>query len=654
MKNSALSHLFLAAVVSISHAQADEPKLEDMSLEDLLNVKVEVASRHSQTIQKSPGIVSLITSDEIRNAGARDLIDVLQLLPGFTFAADTEDVVGLAIRGNWAHEGKVLLLIDGLELNEMFYGTIQLTHEFPVDIISRVEVVRGPGSAIYGGHAELAVINVITKKASEINGVEGRVIYSQMRSATNMQDLGLSAGKETASGWNLSSHIATGKGDRSDLNYTDSLGETFNMKGNSDIRPTFINLAAANQNLSLRLIYDSYKTQMRTAYGENLAAPTNLDFDSLLFGAKYTKELSSKLSLIHELNYRRQEPWKSTQPLSNTIAGVYYDKYGQEVLGRVVASHKFSDEVQGHLGGEITHQAAVDRSGAVWANGKQSMSLNRQALFSELMSEWNNWNLTVGARFQNQDGTGSKFVPRFSVVKQIKDFHVKGLFSMGYRSPDFENLNANPTIRPETTEDTEMEFGYKINADSLVTLNLFYTKIRNPIVYDFTVADAYYNFDATGTYGAELDYRLTRNWGYLYFNYSYYRPHSAHVIEYQADDHSDLMLGLPAHKATANANLKIAGPDLRFNITATYLSERYGYDWDGTGMSLQRFKPLTILDTYLERRNLGFRNLDFGFGVHNLLNENVRYIEPYNGGHPPQPAQSIAWMAKVNYRTEFN
>src|ERR1700733_7555573 len=84
--------------------------LEELSLEDLLNVKITVASKVAQTIQKSPGVVSLIPAEEIRNAGARHLIDILQLIPGMTFATDTEGVISLAVRGNWAHEGKVLLL----------------------------------------------------------------------------------------------------------------------------------------------------------------------------------------------------------------------------------------------------------------------------------------------------------------------------------------------------------------------------------------------------------------------------------------------------------------------------------------------------------------------------------------------------------------
>ena len=113
------SRAFFCLILICFSSAVVAQSLEDMSLEDLLNVKIGVGSMDKHTIRQSPGIVSLVTGEEIRSAGARDLIDVLQLIPGITFATDTEGVVSIAVRGNWAHEGKVLLLIDGEELNEL-------------------------------------------------------------------------------------------------------------------------------------------------------------------------------------------------------------------------------------------------------------------------------------------------------------------------------------------------------------------------------------------------------------------------------------------------------------------------------------------------------------------------------------------------------
>ncbi len=127
---------------------------EASALQEALNKKVNVSSKKPLSLRETPGIVSVVSAEEIANAGARDLIDVLRMVPGFEFSTDIEFQVGLGIRGNWAIEGKALLLLDGIEINETLYQNTQLGNRFPVDQIERIEIIRGPGSAIYGGTAE--------------------------------------------------------------------------------------------------------------------------------------------------------------------------------------------------------------------------------------------------------------------------------------------------------------------------------------------------------------------------------------------------------------------------------------------------------------------------------------------------------------------
>ena len=151
-----------------------------ISIDELLKMKTTVASKTALNPRETPGIISIITNEEIKNMGARDLVDVLRTVPGINFAYDDAGVIGIQMRGNWAHEGKVLLIIDGQEFNDLKYNTLQFGRHFDVNQIKRIEIIRGPGSALYGGNAELGVINIITYSGEELKKVSVIGSYGMM------------------------------------------------------------------------------------------------------------------------------------------------------------------------------------------------------------------------------------------------------------------------------------------------------------------------------------------------------------------------------------------------------------------------------------------------------------------------------------------
>jgi outer membrane receptor for ferrienterochelin and colicin len=168
----------------------------NLSLEELMNIKISVASVKELTLRESPGIVTLITSDDIKNLGARYLMDVLRVVPGFDFGVDVEGVVGIGVRGNWAHEGKILIQIDGQQMNENLYSTTQLENHYPLNNVDRIEIIRGPGSAIYGDCAEYAVINIISKRGKDLEGGELSSFYGLTAKSVGHRNIGVSIGEE--------------------------------------------------------------------------------------------------------------------------------------------------------------------------------------------------------------------------------------------------------------------------------------------------------------------------------------------------------------------------------------------------------------------------------------------------------------------------
>jgi outer membrane receptor for ferrienterochelin and colicins len=150
--------------------------LSEISLEQLSNVKVFTASKHLQNTSEAPSSVTVITADEIQQQGYRTLADILRSVRGFYVTNDRNysylGVRGFGLPGDY--NTRVLLLIDGHRSNDNIYDQAMLGTEFPldVDVIARVEVIRGASSSLYGSNAFFAVINVITKKGHDVNGLE--------------------------------------------------------------------------------------------------------------------------------------------------------------------------------------------------------------------------------------------------------------------------------------------------------------------------------------------------------------------------------------------------------------------------------------------------------------------------------------------------
>ena len=158
---------------------AQEPPYQDLtslSIEELAHVKISSASRHLQDAQKAPSAVTVITRDEIERYGWRTLAELLRSAPGFYTAYD-RNYTWVGVRGflqSGDFNARFLLMIDGHRINENVYDSALVGTEFPLDmdLIERVEIVRGPSSSMYGTNAMLAVVNVITRRPQGEAAVE--------------------------------------------------------------------------------------------------------------------------------------------------------------------------------------------------------------------------------------------------------------------------------------------------------------------------------------------------------------------------------------------------------------------------------------------------------------------------------------------------
>jgi outer membrane receptor protein involved in Fe transport len=148
--------------------------LRALDLESLLNVKVITASKFSESQSDAPGIISVVNQDELRRFGGTTLREVLERVPGLASStAYFTDRSMVAARGDQTkiNGGHVLYLINGRPTREVLEGGLvsDLLESFPINVLERIEVIKGPGSVLYGSNAFSAVVNLITLSA-ETNG----------------------------------------------------------------------------------------------------------------------------------------------------------------------------------------------------------------------------------------------------------------------------------------------------------------------------------------------------------------------------------------------------------------------------------------------------------------------------------------------------
>ena len=171
VKFALMVNLALICCSSLPVAAADD--LMDLSLDELGAIPVTtIATGTSKPIFQSAAVTSVITAEQIKSMGATELHEVLETVPGVH--AGIQNSTGdyyYSMRGiSNATNSEVLMMLNGTRITTPFRGTVMDFTELPLEAIQQVEVIRGPGSALYGADAFAGVINIITKKAKDING----------------------------------------------------------------------------------------------------------------------------------------------------------------------------------------------------------------------------------------------------------------------------------------------------------------------------------------------------------------------------------------------------------------------------------------------------------------------------------------------------
>lgn len=179
-----LFHVLVAAALALcapvltqaqTPTQAPTPRADDLTtftIEDLMNITITSASRKQERADEAAAAVFVITAEDIRRSGMATLPDLLRMVPGVQVAQINANKWAVSVRGfNGIYANKLLVLVDGRSVyNRLFSGVMWDMEDLLVEDIDRIEVIRGPGAAVWGANAVNGVINILTKSAAETGG----------------------------------------------------------------------------------------------------------------------------------------------------------------------------------------------------------------------------------------------------------------------------------------------------------------------------------------------------------------------------------------------------------------------------------------------------------------------------------------------------
>jgi len=613
--------------------------------------KVSITSQSPLFIRDAPETVSIISEEEIQSAGARDLKDVFRLIPGFDFYVDVQGVVGIGVRGNLANEG-TLLLVDGLEMNELLFGSNQFGNHFPIDQIRRIEVIRGPGAIIYGGFGVHAVINILTKATEWYNGFRMGQTVGETENGMARRNFSASIGRIGKKvRYSITASLA--EANRSDRNYTDLNGQSYNMLGNSALSNKFLSFNFKYGNLFIKGLADYYLTQSRDNQTAISSKAYPLDFKSLHFETRYEWKVKSNLNIQPFINFRNQLPWMTlpnidSVDLDKVIAFKVRARRLQtgirtlwtpiKNLEFLLMANTYVDQAKDYLNPDSSSQTATF----------YCTSLLGQAIWKSKIA-----NFTVGIRFDDHSYYRPILTPRIAVTKSIKNWYGKASYNRSFRTPAMSNiaLSIEQKIQPQITDCYEVEIGTTMFEDLNLSVNLYRTNIRNGIVYSLLndgFTEGYSNAVKMGTKGIETQARYAVGKLTLQSAYSFYTTKDLPTYQAFEVPGKNLNLAFPAHKFNIMAKMQIT-KKVKISNTIIVVSDRFGYNGNSENPGYINYGKVFQWNIFVQAKDVYLKGLSIGAGVFDILNSNYSFIQAYNSGHNPLPEMSREFVIKLIY-----
>ncbi len=523
----------------------------ETTLEDLLNIEINTATKYNKKVTEVPASVSIVTSDDIERYGYDNLAEVLTQLSGYYTSYD-RNYTYLGARGFSRpsdFNNRIKLLIDGHSTNEGYYGSTGIGTTLPIDVeaIERIEVVRGPGSALYGTGAMFSVINIITKTTESQDGL---TLTAKSGDFGNKGISGLFC-KE------LSSDV--------DISLS---GQWTDIEGHNIYFPEY-NQLATNYGIAEGLDWSRYNNFMGSFSYENLTisgyysnsekgiptASYETDFNHdesftteswSYLKANYNNKLSSSVSTDLSIYYDHYN-YEGVYPYDNFITtdANWVSSIGGEIqlLWDVFPNDRFISglEYKNYSRAEYKYWG---EDGEIYAGHNNPYNIISLYVQNEFQA-YQNLSLIGGLRYDEYSIFGGKVSPRVALVYHPAELtSIKMLYGQAFRMPTlyeayFEDpisdYRSNLNLKPEEITTFEFVVEQVINKNMTGKVAFYSYRMNDLIDYYEDPTEGYFQYKNNGKVtanGVELETRFHLNYGFsAYSNYTYEHAHPSNSHE---------------------------------------------------------------------------------------------------------------------------
>jgi iron complex outermembrane receptor protein len=668
LTRQALCSFLALALINVAAAQATSEE-DDLALAYGDKSFVSIATGAQQPITRAPAVATVITSHDIEAMGAIDLDQVLESVPGLHVSVSSQAFNPLySFRGIvTGYNAQVLMLVNGIPITNVFTGNrSQVWGGMPVENIARIEVIRGPGSALYGADAFSGVINVITKTAADIKGTEYGVRAGSFNTKDAWIQHGGSLGPLEAAFYLRIGHT-DGQNGVIEKDLQSSLDTQYGT--NASLAPGGVNAVRNALDARADLAYSAWRFRVgyqKREVGSGAGLAESLDPDGRAPASRLYLDLSYQnpnwapnwdVSSIVGYYDIKEDPGDPAYTLFP--AGAFGGAFPNGVIGNPGHSERHTHaSVSAFYTGFEHHRLRmgtgfrledlyatsefknftiapgpvfVPLPGIVDATDNPALIYmqphKRHLIYAFAQDEWSlakDWTLTAGVRHDRYSDFGGTTNPRLALVWDAAyNVVVKAMHGRAFRAPNFTELYSinnpvtigNANLQPETITTDELAFSWQPTSSLQTNLSLFRYRMRDIIRFvpnadPTTGSTAQNSGDQTGR-GFELEAILdaTRN----------LRLTSSLSVQHSIDELTGQDAGLAPHRRVfMRADWRFARL-WQFGTTVNYVADRKRQPGD----TRPQIPDYTTVDLTLRREKVA-DNWDIRATVLNLFNRDAR------------------------------